>query len=646
MKKIATKNTHTKEFYEKKKNQSISHEKKNPPVQSTKKETTHVKKTKNKNIQIASCVVSILLILVTFIILGTLFYMDVLPFKYILLLVPLLLLIIGCLSFFLFHRRIKIKIKIASMCISIFLVIVMFFGEFYLCKTLGFLDQLSAKNYKIETYHILVLKDSPIKETKDLNGKNMGYNNTLSSGIEQALKNVENFSVKKANLYEDMELLIQDLYQEKIDAIILEESYKSSLEKDMEDFSSKVYSIYDFEIKVDIQDTIKHINVTDNAFTIFISGMDKFGSISSVSNSDVNMLITINPKSHQVLLTHIPRDYYVQLHGTKGSKDKLTHAGTYGIDMSIKTIEDLLDIDINYYVKVNFSSLINIIDALKGVDVYSAYSFDSEVGYYFNKGYNHVNGAQALAFARSRHLVPGGDRGRGKNQQAVIEAIIRRACSPAIITNYSNILKSLEGSFETNMPSNQILDLIKMQLDKMPSWNITTTNLDGTGDMQPTYSYGNQKLWVMQPDEKTVENAKEMIQKVIDGKILDSSYGDVSNVKNPTIVPPKDTTEKPPVEEDKPNPPEEDNPLPSDPDDPITGLLPDNPLPPEENQNPAPDDKEPSGEDPDDKEPGSSGDNSNEEKEPPSNNDSDKTDSSENATGDQIDKNESQKPSE
>ena len=185
-----------------------------------------------------------------------------------------------------------------------------------------------------------------------------------------------------------------------------------------------------------------------------------------------------------------------------------------------------------------------------------------------------------------------------------------------------------------------------MQLDKMPSWNITTTNLDGTGDMQPTYSYGNQKLWVMQPDEKTVENAKEMIQKVIDGKILDSSYGDVSNVKNPTIVPPKDTTEKPPVEEDKPNPPEEDNPLPSDPDDPITGLLPDNPLPPEENQNPAPDDKEPSGEDPDDKEPGSSGDNSNEEKEPPSNNDSDKTDSSENATGDQIDKNESQKPSE
>lgn len=564
--------------------------------QVSKKDSKSVEK---KRIQVISISVFALLIFLVILLLGTVLYMNLLPLKYLLILFLVSSVLIGGLSFFLLYKRIKNKIKIVSIWISILFIVVFLLGQFYLFRTMNFLGNLRAKNYKIETYHVIVLKDSDIKTESDLEKRTIGYNNSLLSGLQQAIDHVQTFTQKEITEYQGVNHLLGDIYIGKIDAIILEDSYKSSLEEESEEFVSKVHSIYHFDIKTDTEEIVKYKNVKDDTFNIYISGMDRYGSISSVSNSDVNILVTINPTTHQVLLTNIPRDYYVQLHGTTGTKDKLTHAGTYGIDMSIKTLEDLLDVDINYYVKVNFSSLINIVDALGGVDVYSEYTFDSEIGYIYYKGYNHMNGAQALGFARDRHHMPGGDRDRGKNQQAVIAAIIKKACSPTIITRYNDILNSLEGSFETNMPSNQILELVKMQLEKMPSWNITTTNLDGTGDMQPTYSYGKQELWVMQPDEKTVDNAKEMIQKVVDGKTLDSSYGDVSNIKNPTIVPPKEQPSTPPEENDDPVTPPDNSITDIFPDDPITDLLPDNPLPPEDTSNPTPETSDDKKTDPD-----------------------------------------------
>ena len=260
---------------------------------------------------------------------------------------------------------------------------------------------------------------------------------------------------------------------------------------------------------------VKEVDVTKEPFNIYISGNDIYGNIASVSRSDVNIIATVNPNTHKILLTSIPRDFYVQLHGTSGYKDKLTHAGVYGIDMSVKTIEDLLDIDINYYMRVNFTSLIKVVDAIGGVDVVSDYSFRATTGDRFVKGTNHLNGKKALAFSRERKAFSDGDRQRGKNQQKVLTAILNKMLSSTtLITKYTDILDSLGGSFQTNMPASKIYNLVNMQLDKMPSWTFESYNLDGKGSSSYTYTYPHQKLYVMEPDVNTVNEAKAKIDMI------------------------------------------------------------------------------------------------------------------------------------
>ena len=266
--------------------------------------------------------------------------------------------------------------------------------------------------------------------------------------------------------------------------------------------------------------------------------------------------MTVNPKTKQVLLTSIPRDFYVQLHGTSGYKDKLTHAGNYGINMSIDTIEDLLNIDINYYIRVNFTTLEKLIDAIGGVDVYSEYSFVSYIdNYKFYQGYNHMNGKQALAFSRERKSLPAGDMDRGKNQEAVIEAIIRKITNKDVIYKYSKILNSMKGTFQTNITDNDITKIIKKELENIGGWNITSNNLDGTGSYDYTYSYSSQKLYVTIPNQDSINNAVNLINKVKNDEKLDSSYRDnPDNIKYPNqIIPEPTPTEQPKEEEKKDN---------------------------------------------------------------------------------------------
>ena len=243
----------------------------------------------------------------------------------------------------------------------------------------------------------------------------------------------------------------------------------------------------------------------------------------------------------------IPRDYYVQLHGTTGTKDKLTHAGIYGIDMSIQTLEDLLQTKINYYFKVNFTSVIDIVDALGGLDVYSEYTFVSYSGYSFKKGLNSVNGEQALDFVRTRKAFTDGDRQRGKNQQALIEAMFRKATDKSIITKYNSLLNAINGKYQTNMSIKKMTSLIKTQLNTMKSWNITSYSLTGSDSSNYTYTYY-QLLYVMEPDEESISTAIEMINAVLNGKVLDSSYteifGESNSVTKVTTSTKKTTTKK------------------------------------------------------------------------------------------------------
>ena len=512
------------------------------------------KKTKKiEKLKLYLAINSVLLIwlaLTTLLIIGK---YDILPFKYFILVIGAIILIPGLLVLLMQKKNIKPKIKKIASGISIILMLIFIMILFYLNKTFKFLNNLGETGYTIENYEVVVLSNSEYNEINDIENKNLGYYSQEQSHTDEALNKLDEIISVNKNNYENYDTLIESLYNEETDAIIIEESYRGIIEEANENFSKDTKVIYKIEVKYKTENIVKNVDVNKETFNIYISGIDTYGDISSVSRSDVNIIATVNPTTNQVLLTTIPRDYYVQLAGTTGLKDKLTHAGIYGIDTSIKTLENLLDIEINYYIKVNFSSVEKIIEALGGVDVYSEYTFQGASGTYFKTGYNRVNGAQALEFARTRKTVDGGDRTRGKNQQALIQAIIKKACSKEILTKYTSLLSSLEGTFQTNMSTDKITDIIKKQLDNMASWNVTSISLDGSNGSEYTYSYSWQLLYVMIPDETTIENAKEKIQKVTNGETLEATYiENTGSVNNPTKTTQQTKTEETkPVEEKK-----------------------------------------------------------------------------------------------
>lgn len=262
-----------------------------------------------------------------------------------------------------------------------------------------------------------------------------------------------------------------------------------------------------------IQSTSKVSTKTEitKPYTVLISGVDTYGEVEKTSRSDVNIIAVVNPESKKILLVNTPRDYYVQLHGTSGSKDKLTHAGIYGIEMSKNTLQDLYETEINYTVRVNFTSLLNLVDALGGIAVQSDQAFRAD-GHNFVAGVNQLNAKQALAFSRERYSFSQGDRQRGKNQQKVIEAVVAKASQPDIIVNYQKILATLGDSFQTNASKDELSDLIKQQLNSIGQWRTESISVDGTGSKSPTYSMGAQPLYVMVPDHSTVNMAKSAIR--------------------------------------------------------------------------------------------------------------------------------------
>ncbi len=469
-------------------------------------------------------ILSVILFLITILFTITIIRADILPTKY------FIILMIIVIIFDLFNIKLlslkKLKTKVKGF-ISIFVIIAiiaMTILSIYLNKTVNLLEKNGESRYKTENYSVLVLKESNYNSIKDLKNKNIGYyKNTNKNALEKIKKKVIGKYIEEKSADE----IVDNLLNQDIDAIILEDSMKSIIKEQNDSFSNSIREIYKFSIKIKTESTLKDVKVTKECFAIYISGIDTYGEISSVSRSDVNIVAFINPQTKQMLLISIPRDYYVQLHGTTGYKDKLTHAGIYGIDMSVKTIEDLLDAKINYYLKVNFTSVIDIVDALGGVDVYSEYTFTSYSGFSFKEGMNSVNGEQALDFARTRKAFKNGDRQRGINQQALIEAMMRKATSKAIITKYSSLLNSIDGKYQTNISYKKITSLIKMQLNDMSKWTINSYSLSGIDSYNYTYSY-NQLLYVMEPDQDTIDEAKELIRTLLNNEKLENSYENIS----------------------------------------------------------------------------------------------------------------------
>lgn len=260
-----------------------------------------------------------------------------------------------------------------------------------------------------------------------------------------------------------------------------------------------------FRVEIDPNEPTETLDAT-KPYIVYISGIDTYGAVSTTSRSDVNILMVVNPAKRKLLLVNTPRDYYVQLHGTTGTFDKLTHAGVYGVDMSRQTLEDLYGVTIPYYARINFTSLVNVIDAIGPISVYSDYDFKS-----YQSGYNTLNSKQALEFSRERKSFEEGDRQRGRNQQHVIEAIIAKMARPENSVKLPQIMNSVQQSVETNISETSLKSIIRNQLDDIRSWSVESISVDGNGNMLPTYSYGDTPLYVMIRDQASVESAQQKI---------------------------------------------------------------------------------------------------------------------------------------
>lgn len=454
--------------------------------------------------------------------------LGMLPGKY-LVIIAVVLAVMGALAMF---GQIKSKKKaIAGKIFSGFMALVLFVASFYIFKANSAVGEISGGSTKLDKIIVAVPIDDPAETIEDAKDYNFGVQYALKGeDIEETVEaiNEELGTTIETTEYASVQEQANMLHEGEVDAIILNEAYSSMLEEEFGDFNSNIKIIYEHEIKKTIDNAAKDVKVESEAFTVYISGIDVYGAIETNSRSDVNILAVVNPTSHQILLVTTPRDYYVELPGVSGGqKDKLTHAGIYGVDVSMATLDALYDTESEFYARVNFTSLIQMVDALGGIDVYSEYAFttsqDSGLVMTVNEGLNHFNGKQALAFSRERQNVPGGDFQRGKDQQAVITAMIRKAISPAILTGASELLATVSGNVDTNMTTEQIQELVKSQLNAPQVWQIKSMAAEGTGDQQYCYSMPGTLLYVTQPDYASVNEIVAAIKAVENGETLEGS---------------------------------------------------------------------------------------------------------------------------
>ncbi len=478
-----------------------------------------VVKKKLKKFLLISMLFSLLLLISLVLFSGTLLKTNILPNKYLIIYFIIVIVIFFILNLLSFKIKNKI-VKIISYIFSFIISIIFLIGYVFLKNTNDFLGNIQEKEEKL-IFNVVVLKDSNFTKIGDLKNKKVEY---ILDEYEKEIESNLNKKIEYDEIVTDnMGELSSQLLEKKVEALCVETSYYAMLQEEVENFGDKTKTIYEFEVTLK-KDKEVNDSFENKPFIMYISGIDQYGQLKTArGRSDVNQLAVVNPLTHKILLVNTPRDYYVQLAGTSGGlKDKLTHAGMYGIDKSVETLENFYDIDISYYLKVNFDTVIKVVDAIGGVDVVSdkAFTASADKSVHIKKGKNHLNGKQALAFARERKAFLTGDRVRGENQQKVISAIISKVTSSKVlISKYNSILESLEGSFQTNMSTNTITSFIKQQINEMSGWSIETYSVSGSDSHNYTYSLGsNRLLYVMEPDMKMVNTAKEKMNTILNEK--------------------------------------------------------------------------------------------------------------------------------
>jgi len=394
-----------------------------------------------------------------------------------------------------------------------------------LTSTLLFYTQYSAERIldyfekEVNVVSFVVLKTNPIQTMEDAKGKFFGklqiMEDELSNYLSSQVKAKFGYNMNLLT-YNENEDAIGSLDNGNIDVLLLDDSIWEYLTDENPAFISRVRVIHTISKEITKEDIKKEVEVDKDSFVVLISGIDTFGSINRRSRSDVNMLLVVNPKTGKVLMVSLPRDLYVQLACKNDAYDKLTHSGIYGINCTVQTIENFFEIDINYYVRLNFTSFINIVDALGGVTIYNETTFISHDGFEFKKGNVTLDGTLAHHYVRERKAFEGGDGQRIQNQQKVLTAMIKKALSPTMLTKIERVVGIVSKNIDTNISSTEISKLIKLQLNKGIDWQFSSAFITGTDAYRPTYSIGNMDLFVVIPDIDSVVSVKDIIRNMMD----------------------------------------------------------------------------------------------------------------------------------
>lgn len=479
-------------------------------------------------------IISIIIWIFTMISLGLLTYeiycFNILPSKYYMIIGAAVLFLLLIFILFIVNKKTKKIILIFFDIIFMLVTAICFFAYAKLDSVVDFMNENLGATYDTSIYYVIVNSKSKYSSLESIKGKKV----KLVDDINDKETLERSFNKKLDVEYEYVDNITQLLYDIKEDEelilIVNSGNYDAMIENDLMiesniKFEKSIKKLETLEIKFKITNEDTGIDVTVDPFVIYLSGIDtRSNTLPTKSGSDVNILLVINPQTYEILMINTPRDYFVQLNGTTGLRDKLTHAGLVGgYKLSIATLEDLYGMDIDYYARVNFNAVINLVDAIGGITV------NSDVDYKFTchtdnrctikPGNNNLDGKCALAFSRERYAYTSGDRHRGENQEQVITKIIEKVTSSTtLLTKSDQLLESISGTFQTNITTEEIASLVKLQLDEMPRWKISTYNVSGSDSYEFSYSYPQTELYVMIPDETTLNEAKIKIKDTLKTK--------------------------------------------------------------------------------------------------------------------------------
>lgn len=477
------------------------------------------KRTSNRSWGMVNVGLTILYAILAAVLLFTMFNYNFLSFRYLNIIITIGLLVALAISIFLQ------KSKKSPLVTTVVLVI---FSLVSLVGIFGFKQMIDITNRMNQTaafseveMSIVVPKDSDIKDVSQLTSVQAPTKvdktniDTLMSALKKDKK--VDLNVEDVASYQEA---YDNLKSGKSKAMVLSGSYASLLESVDSNYASNLKTIYTYKIKKKNNNSAKQVD--SKVFNIYISGIDTYGSISTVSRSDVNIIMTVNMNTHKILLTTTPRDAYVKIpDGGADQYDKLTHAGIYGVETSEKTLENLYGIKIDYYARINFTSFLKLIDQLGGVTVHNDQAFTSLHGKFdFPVGDIQMNSEQALGFVRERYSLDGGDNDRGKNQEKVISAIVNKLASLDSVSNFTSIVNNLQDSVQTNMSLDTINALANTQLDSGSKFTVTSQAVTGTGSTGQLTSYAmpNSSLYMMKLDDSSVESASQAIKNLMEEK--------------------------------------------------------------------------------------------------------------------------------